>query len=64
MAAAAGVEPATCSLGESRSIQLSYATAFCIFLESSSSEKHLRNTWKKERFASVGKSNPLRLDLS
>ena len=27
MAAAAGVEPATCSLGESRSIQLSYATA-------------------------------------
>ena len=28
MAAAAGVEPATCSLGESRSIQLSYATAF------------------------------------
>ena len=26
MAAAAGVEPATCSLGESRSIQLSYAT--------------------------------------
>ena len=31
MAAAAGVEPATCSLGESRSIQLSYATAFCIF---------------------------------
>ena len=30
MAAAAGVEPATCSLGESRSIQLSYATAFRI----------------------------------
>ena len=30
MAAAAGVEPATCSLGESRSIQLSYATSFCI----------------------------------
>lgn len=30
MAAAAGVEPATCSLGESRSIQLSYATAFCL----------------------------------
>ena len=29
MAAAAGVEPATCSLGESRSIQLSYATASC-----------------------------------
>ena len=28
MAAAAGVEPATCSLGESRSIQLSYATAY------------------------------------
>ena len=27
MAAAAGVEPETCSLGESRSIQLSYATA-------------------------------------
>ena len=26
LAAAAGVEPATCSLGESRSIQLSYAT--------------------------------------
>ena len=30
MAAAAGVEPATCSLGESRSIQLSYATSFRI----------------------------------
>ena len=30
MAAAAGVEPATCSLGESRSIQLSYATALCV----------------------------------
>ena len=31
MAAAAGVEPATCSLGESRSIQLSYATALSCF---------------------------------
>ena len=31
MAAAAGVEPATCSLGESRSIQLSYATASVSF---------------------------------
>ena len=31
MAAAAGVEPATCSLGESRSIQLSYATARVFF---------------------------------
>ena len=30
MAAAAGVEPATCSLGESRSIQLSYAIAFIL----------------------------------
>ena len=28
MAVAAGIEPTTCSLGESRSIQLSYATAF------------------------------------
>ena len=27
MAVAAGIEPTTCSLGESRSIQLSYATA-------------------------------------
>ena len=26
MAVAAGIEPTTCSLGESRSIQLSYAT--------------------------------------
>ena len=32
MAAAAGVEPATCSLGESRSIQLSYATACFVVL--------------------------------
>ena len=30
MAVAAGIEPTTCSLGESRSIQLSYATAFCL----------------------------------
>ena len=34
MAAAAGVEPATCSLGESRSIQLSYATAFRVLFQS------------------------------
>ena len=34
MAAAAGVEPATCSLGESRSIQLSYATVFCVPFQS------------------------------
>ena len=40
MAAAAGVEPATCSLGESRSIQLSYATAFRISGETSSGKKH------------------------
>ena len=39
MAAAAGVEPATCSLGESRSIQLSYATAFRISLETNPSHR-------------------------
>ena len=38
MAAAGGFEPPACSLGESRSIQLSYATAFRI----SSKQAHAR----------------------
>ena len=45
MAAAAGVEPATCSLGESRSIQLSYATAFIL-------TSHLRD-WTDASAAAV-----------
>ena len=39
LAAAAGVEPATCSLGESRSIQLSYVTASSCFAEENATEK-------------------------
>ena len=39
MAVAAGIEPTTCSLGESRSIQLSYATASSCFAEENSTEK-------------------------
>ena len=45
MAVAAGIEPTTCSLGESRSIQLSYATAskrYKIILYSRFSENQAR----------------------
>lgn len=38
MAVAAGIEPTTCSLGESRSIQLSYATVSCAITVSSTKQ--------------------------
>ena len=64
MAAAAGVEPATCSLGESRSIQLSYATAFRISSKQAQAKNTCETTEETNRFVSAEGISPLQRKYS